>query len=538
MRTTQGKDGIVGGGQPTRRGPLTRLHGGVSNCRKHGGRSQVAATTIVALTLLCTGALTIGLVTARGGRATAGPAASARPVPSSSSVLTIGSSSATPEFPRPANASDPKYPECPYPVSICPCILSDASDRLAATLLIDASTSVFTADFESARSGARTGLTDAMAEYRAKHKVQAEDVLCQTFWADPQPDAATPGNSMLGDCPEPLGSSSHAFTRFNKVFDLIRSATRDTLFILVTDGIQSLAPGRCAADATKLNSDFADALSNGYATVVINQVSSKEGPNCARLKCPSPDRCKLVEWSGAAVTPSLVSAIKSAAESRRRVHPAQQTPEEDTSSVLMLGDANGMRCTGIAVSSRAVLTARHCDVDRAQIQGGVDGGLEVAVVQRKDHPNLDARMLELAHPLRSPILPRRGSKDNDPPQGALRFVGFGSKHSGAPAFRERKDMPLTAAGWGCDGRRASFVGCAEGQELVLPGSGGADTCNGDSGGPVFELAPGLPCNWRLVGITSRRVGDAREACGNGGIYVRADVIASWIDETLVEWEAK
>ena len=44
----------------------------------------------------------------------------------------------------------------------------------------------------------------------------------------------------------------------------------------------------------------------------------------------------------------------------------------------------------------------------------------------------------------------------------------------------------SAGGWGCDERNRIRPGCVPGAEMVIAHTGGRDTCDGDSGGPVFE----------------------------------------------------
>jgi MYXO-CTERM domain-containing protein len=72
------------------------------------------------------------------------------------------------------------------------------------------------------------------------------------------------------------------------------------------------------------------------------------------------------------------------------------------------------------------------------------------------------------------------------------------------------------------------VGC---QRAIAPrgefmaGGSGVDACFGDSGGPVYlETADGPA----LIGVVSRGMSVAGVPCGNGGIYVRADKVVSWV----------
>lgn len=74
------------------------------------------------------------------------------------------------------------------------------------------------------------------------------------------------------------------------------------------------------------------------------------------------------------------------------------------------------------------------------------------------------------------------------------------------------------------------AGCHEavmpGGELIA-GGGGLDSCEGDSGGPIFVLAGGRA--W-VAGTTTRAAMPAPLPCGSGGIYVRADAVAAWIED--------
>lgn len=62
------------------------------------------------------------------------------------------------------------------------------------------------------------------------------------------------------------------------------------------------------------------------------------------------------------------------------------------------------------------------------------------------------------------------------------------------------------------------------------GGMGIDTCPGDSGGPLY-----LPTEFGtfLAGVTSRSYDDAQFWCSEGGIYVRPDKIASWIEQVTM-----
>ena len=59
----------------------------------------------------------------------------------------------------------------------------------------------------------------------------------------------------------------------------------------------------------------------------------------------------------------------------------------------------------------------------------------------------------------------------------------------------------------------------------VAGGKGFDTCNGDSGGPVYLRANGTV---KLAGLTSRATETATHKCGDGGIYTRVDVHLKFI----------
>jgi secreted trypsin-like serine protease len=74
-----------------------------------------------------------------------------------------------------------------------------------------------------------------------------------------------------------------------------------------------------------------------------------------------------------------------------------------------------------------------------------------------------------------------------------------------------------------------YYHCTSGREIVAGApSLDKDTCNGDSGGPLYvQSSDG---SLYLAGTTSRPTGTpGLRPCGNGGIYVRTDgAVVNWI----------
>lgn len=215
-------------------------------------------------------------------------------------------------------------------------------------------------------------------------------------------------------------------------------------------------------------------------------------------------------------------------------------------TALALGDGRRWRCSAVPVAPDVLLAAAHClpatralDEDEATGQRRV---LEIVDVAIAPAPGADAALLRVKAEAPLFVPPRRRARDDAPPPGVLRLAGFGERPRSAdagPGFA-RSFIDLSAAGWGCDGRRVGQTGCAPGLDLVLLGSPGRDACLGDRGGPVYELigegSNGGFCGFRLVGIGARPAGDPRSACGTGSLATRVDVLDSWIEHTLAAWK--
>jgi hypothetical protein len=209
-------------------------------------------------------------------------------------------------------------------------------------------------------------------------------------------------------------------------------------------------------------------------------------------------------------------------------------PDLAFTSIVAVGSATAFYCSGVLISPSLVLTARHC-LPASRVLFGNTIARPVAILQVKqtqvpDDKRLDAGVLVLATPVTVTPSLRRGAQDQSPPTGMVRLVGFGSDDpTGKLGFGVKRQVDAPTLGWGCDGYRVRSAGCEPDLELVLPRSGDRDTCDGDSGGPVLEWNDG---GWRLVAITSRPVASARQSCGPGGIYERADRLAPWLDEQV------
>jgi hypothetical protein len=200
----------------------------------------------------------------------------------------------------------------------------------------------------------------------------------------------------------------------------------------------------------------------------------------------------------------------------------------------------GFACTGIQIDDAWVLTAGHCapGLREAQIgatdAGDPNDGVFVEVAEVTVHEafldTYDVAAVRLATPVESP--PFSIALDCDA-EHVLRedeaaiLVGYGATDAlGERTDRTLHEAPTRVVDHDCAAlERGCNAAVSPGGEFIAGGDG-ADTCTGDSGGPAF--VEGIDGLW-LVGITSRAALPADVTCGDGGIFVRLDAIASWLE---------
>jgi Trypsin len=213
-------------------------------------------------------------------------------------------------------------------------------------------------------------------------------------------------------------------------------------------------------------------------------------------------------------------------------------------------------CTGIAIAADRVLTAGHCGCAGANsykvsVIAAEDAGSNPAtehVLTRPPvlhrgyscahsalpQPGRDAAILYLAPPIQNlapaPAAAMLSVFSDEKP--AVIVAGYGRTITGA--FPGGMLMAETKVlDYFCVRGQVRGSICAPFREFVLSGlvtsiAAGADTCDGDSGGPVYWLFPGRDLQGAarlrrfLIGITSRGLAGVPQfgatGCGGGGVY--------------------
>lgn len=212
-------------------------------------------------------------------------------------------------------------------------------------------------------------------------------------------------------------------------------------------------------------------------------------------------------------------------------------------AVAVLGEEG--TCTGTLVAPDVVLTAGHCiearpyevvvdTIDYTQ-PAAAAGGERIRVTWSRAYPNWETRydvgvlLLEHAATYAKPrvVTSACTARSLVQPNTPVEIVGFGLATAQALDDNTRlHQATVTITDPTCTLDPACNPTIAPNGEFMAGGHG-ADSCFGDSGGPVYiDTQDGH--GHALLAVVSRGRALPNVPCGDGGVYVRVDKVISWV----------
>jgi secreted trypsin-like serine protease len=195
-------------------------------------------------------------------------------------------------------------------------------------------------------------------------------------------------------------------------------------------------------------------------------------------------------------------------------------------------------CTGTLIAPDVVVTAGHCidGTPREVVIDSVDyarsGGERIRVAWARAYPDwyrrYDVGVIVLERPARTApriVTSACTAREHLVAGEVVEIVGFGvASTADGDDNTALRQASVAITDPTCTLDPACEPSIAPHGEFMAGGRG-ADSCFGDSGGPVYaETERGHA----LLGIVSRGLALPAAPCGGGGVYVRIDKVTSWI----------
>jgi len=217
-------------------------------------------------------------------------------------------------------------------------------------------------------------------------------------------------------------------------------------------------------------------------------------------------------------------------------------PDKWPDAVLVV--AREAMCTGTLIAPNVVLTAGHCiapepvEVWTNTVDYGESPGERIPVLWSLAYPDwentFDVGILLLARDASPPprtVAGRCTAREALVRDAPVQLVGFGlTTESGTGSNTVLHEATLHVTDPTCTTDAACNAAIAPDGEF-LAGGGGIDACFGDSGGPIYITTAHGPA---LAGVVSRGRAIAGAPCATGGVFVRADKVALWVQQKTGE----